>query len=89
LTIKYTNQFKKDYKRIQRQEKDRQKLRRAINALVAHQTLETNYRDHPLSGNWKGFRDCHLGPDWILIYSVNEDILTLARMGSHSELFKK
>lgn len=89
MTIKYTNQFKKDYKRIQRQKKDLQKLRRVINTLVARQTLETRYRDHPLSGNWKGYRDCHLEPNWVLIYKVNEDILTLARMGSHSELFKK
>ena len=74
---------------MQRQKKDLQKLRRVINTLVDRQTLEPRYRDHPLSGNRKGYRDCHLEPDWVLIYKVNEDILTLARMGSHSELFKK
>ncbi|MDP6037716.1 MAG: type II toxin-antitoxin system YafQ family toxin [Candidatus Latescibacteria bacterium] len=89
MTIKYTNQFRKDYKRMQRQKKDLQKLRHVINALTASRTLETRYRDHPLSGNWKGYGDCHLEPDWVLIYKVNEDILTLARMGSHSEVFKK
>lgn len=88
MTIKYTSQFKKDYKRLQRQDKDLQKLRVLINALATNQALDIQYRDHPLSGNWKGYRDCHLEPDWILIYQVEEDILTLARTGSHSELFK-
>jgi len=89
LTIKYTNQFKKDYKRIQRQTKDLQKLRLVIHALATGEMLDAHYQDHPLSGNWKGFRDCHLEPDWVLIYKVDQDVLTLARMGSHAELFKK
>jgi mRNA interferase YafQ len=59
-----------------------------IEKLAAQERLDAKYRDHPLSGNWKGFRDCHLEPDWILIYRTSEDTLTLARTGSHSELFK-
>ena len=89
MTIKYTTQFKKDYKRMQRQKKDLQKLRLVIQTLANAQTLDIHYHDHPLSGNWRGYRDCHLEPDWVLIYKVEEDVLTLARMGSHSELFKK
>lgn len=88
MTIKYTTQFRKDYKRMQRQNKDLQKLRVVIDTLATNQALGIQYRDHPLSGHWKGYRDCHVEPDWILIYQVSEDILTLARTGSHSELFK-
>lgn len=49
----------------------------------------TEYQDHPLAGNWKDFRDCHIEPDWLLIYKFETDSLILARTGSHSELFKK
>ena len=51
------------------------------------QTLETKYVDHPLSGNWNKFRDCHIKPDLVLIYRINENTLQLARIGSHSDVF--
>lgn len=89
MRIVYTNQFKKDYKRAQKQNKDVNKLRVVIDKLVAKEKLDLRYRDHPLSGNWKGFRDCHLEPDWVLIYKMSEEALILERTGSHSELFKK
>lgn len=89
MRIIYTNQFKKDYKRVQKQNKDVEKLRLVIGKLVGKEKLEPRYRDHPLSGNWKGFRDCHLEPDWVLIYKATEETLVLERTGSHSELFKK
>jgi mRNA interferase YafQ len=89
MRILYTNQFKKDYKRIRKQNKDPDKLRIVVEKLVAKEPLEAKYRDHPLSGNWKGFRDCHIEPDWLLIYKLTEEMLILERTGSHAELFKK
>ncbi len=88
MRIIYTNQFKKDYKRVQKQNKNVEKLRVVINKLAGKEKLDPRYRDHPLSGNWKGFRDCHLEPDWVLIYKIDDDALILERTGSHSELFK-
>lgn len=87
MRIYYTNQFKKDYKRIKKQNKDVNKLRIVIEKLIAKEQLESKYKDHPLLGNRKGFRDCHIEPDWILIYKILEDLLILERTGSHSELF--
>ena len=89
MNIHYTTQFKKDYKRIKNREKDLGKLRAVIEKLVAGQFLEPRYKDHQLFGNWKGHRDCHIGPDWILIYRITANDLYLERTGSHSELFKK
>jgi mRNA interferase YafQ len=88
LNIHYTTQFKKDYKRLKKQNKDLSKLKIVIEKLVTGQLLETNYRDHQLSGNWKGHRDCHIEPDWILIYRINSEDLFLERTGSHSDLFR-
>ena len=89
MNIHYTTQFKKDYKRIKKQNKDLSKIRTVIEKLAVGQLLEPKYHDHQLSGNWKGHRDCHIEPDWILIYRITVDDLYLERTGSHSELFKK
>jgi mRNA interferase YafQ len=89
LNIHYTTQFKKDYKRLKRQNKNIEKLNKIIKLLVSGQVLDPVYKDHPLSGNWKKHRDCHLAPDWLLIYRKNAEDLYLERTGSHSELFKK
>jgi mRNA interferase YafQ len=89
LKIHYTTQFKKDYKRIKRQNKDPQKLENAIKDILSSQGLDSQYKDHPLTGNWKNHRDCHIEPDWILIYRITADDLYLERTGSHAELFKK
>ncbi|MCU0643788.1 MAG: type II toxin-antitoxin system YafQ family toxin [bacterium] len=88
MTIHYTSQFKRDYKRIQKQNKALAKLRTVIEILAAGNELEPKYKDHPLFGEWKGYRDCHIESDWILIYQRSTDLLTLQRTGSHSELFK-
>lgn len=88
MRIIYTNQFKKDYKRVQKQNKDVEKLRVVVEKLAGKEKLDPRYKDHPLSGNWKGFRDCHVEPDWVLIYKTTEEVLILERTGSHSELFK-
>jgi len=89
LKIHYTTQFKKDYKRIKRQNKDPQKLENVIKNILSGQGLDPQYKDHPLSGNWKDHRDCHVEADWILIYRITTDDLYLERTGSHAELFKK
>ena len=89
MKIYYTTQFKKDYKRIKKQNKDLSKLKTVIEKLSSNQILEQNYRDHPLSGNWKDHRDCHIEPDWLLIYRITSEDLYLERTGSHSDLFKK
>ena len=90
-TIKYTTQFKKDYKLAKRQNKNLTLLKSIVALLADGQPLPEKYRDHPLAGNWKGYRECHILPDWLLIYKLDEDILilTMARTGSHSELFCK
>jgi len=64
------------------------KLRAVIELLVAGVPLPEKYRDHALRGNYKGARDCHISPDWLLIYAVVEDELRLIRTGSHTELFE-
>ncbi len=88
MNIHYTSQFKRDYKRIKKQNKDLSKLRTVIEILATGNDLEPKYKDHSLIGEWKGYRDCHIEPDWILIYKRTIDTLTLQRTGSHSELFK-
>lgn len=84
-----TNQFKKDLKQLARQGKDLKELETVIDLLAADQILPERYRDHLLTGNWRNHRECHIGPDWLLIYKKEKGllILTLARTGSHSELF--
>ena len=89
MILHYTTQFKKDYKKIKKQNKDLSKLRVVIEKLVDQQTLESKYKDHQLTGNWKGHRDCHIEPNWILIYQLTDNALILERTDSHSELFKK
>jgi mRNA interferase YafQ len=88
-TIERTNAFKRDYKREQRA--NRRNLAKSLPAvlelLLSDQSLPPKFNDHPLSGEWKGYRDCHVAPDLVLIYHRTEDVLRLVRLGSHSELF--
>jgi mRNA interferase YafQ len=88
LNILYTSQFKKDYKRIKKQNRDLNKFKDVIDKLLGNEKLEPRHRDHSLSGRWKGHRDCHIESDWVLIYRKTSDSLILERTGSHSELFK-
>lgn len=89
MTIIYTTQFKRDYKKVKKQNKELIKLNMLIEKLVSEEKLEPKYKDHQLTGEFKGYRDCHIEPDWLLIYKRTVDILILERTGSHSELFKK
>ncbi|MFM2178149.1 MAG: hypothetical protein RL015_2247 [Verrucomicrobiota bacterium] len=83
-----TSQFKKDLKRIKKRGKDLTKLKEIVSVIANGEVLEERHRDHSLSGNWSGSRDCHIEPDWILIYRVNDENLFLERTGSHSDLFR-
>jgi len=87
-TIIYTNQFKKDFKLIQKQNKDLRKLKTVIAKLAAGEVLEEKFKDHALQGNYAGTRDCHINPDWLLIYAIVGNELRLVRTGSHAELFE-
>ena len=84
-----TNKFKRDLKKCKRQNKDVQKLQAILELLVAGEALPASNRDHSLAGNYVNHRECHIEPDWLLVYRINETdkIVELVRVGSHSELF--
>jgi len=87
MRIVQPTSFKKDIKRQKKRGKDLDKLKTLIELLVSESDLPESYRDHALSGNWIGWRDCHIEPDWILIYKLTPEALTLGRTGNHSDLF--
>ena len=80
-------QFRRDVKLAQKRGKDMTKLREVLRLLIERKPLPARYKDHPLSGEWNDFRDCHIEPDWLLIYKVAGDNLHLVRTGTHSDLF--
>ncbi len=84
----FTSRFKKDYKKILKQGKDESKFEALIAKLINEETLEEKYKDHKLSGQFKNCKECHIGPDWLLIYESTENEIILIRTGSHSELFR-
>lgn len=88
LKIKTTKRFEKDLKLIKKRGYNLQLLNKVLKELVAENKLNSKYQDHALVGNMKGFRECHISPDWLLIYSINKEhlILVLSRTGSHSDL---
>ncbi|MCM5705847.1 type II toxin-antitoxin system YafQ family toxin [Larsenimonas salina] len=88
LVLVRTSQFKRDVKRLQKQGKDMEKLKTLLTLLVTQSPLPEEYQDHSLRGNWKGYRDAHIEPDWLLLYRVQGDELQLARTGSHANLFQ-
>lgn len=89
--IEFTNKFKKDLKLAQKQNKNLDELFKVIDILASGNKLDSIYKDHRLTGNYKGNRECHIEPDWLLIYRIQNDILVLMlnRLGSHSELFRE
>ena len=92
MNIKKASKFKKDYKRYLssgfRTVTRKKELTAIITALVNGEELDKKYKDHLLTGSWLGFRECHIEPDFLLIYSIDSNTLELTRLGSHSELFK-
>lgn len=89
LTIKYQTAFKKDYKRIKKRGYDTRLLEKTITLLAEGQVLPAEYKDHALSGDYSGCRECHIAPDWLLVYEVidRELLLYLTRTGTHSDIF--
>lgn len=89
LTIKYHIMFKKDFKRIKKRGYDISRLEKIVELLANEVPLPEQFKDHNLSGNYNSFRECHIAPDWLLIYQVNNNelVLVLSRTGSHSDLF--
>ncbi|WP_017293147.1 type II toxin-antitoxin system YafQ family toxin [Geminocystis herdmanii] len=87
LKIHRTSQFKKDFKKAVKSEKEIKLLVEIIEKLVKKEPLPTKNRDHNLSENYANFRECHIQPDWLLIYKYDEETLFLTRIGSHSDLF--
>lgn len=87
--LEITTKFKKDYKKCKKRGYDMSLLEEVIDTLVAGKELDRKYRDHLLHGNYEGFHECHILPDWLLIYSKKENqlVLTAVRMGTHSDLF--
>lgn len=87
--IQVSSKFKRDVKRCNRQQKDMNKFKAVSLLLEAGDPLPDHNKDHVLTGNWQGYRECHIEPDLLLIYRINDTdkIIELARLGSHSELF--
>ncbi len=85
-----TNKFKKDYKLVVKRGCNIKVLDKVINILANGEQMPEKYQDHSLSGDFEGYRECHLKPDWLLIYKVVEDalVLSLTRTGTHSDLFR-
>jgi mRNA interferase YafQ len=84
----YSSQFHRDVKRLQKRGKDLEKLKVLIELLLSEEPLPPRYKDHPLKLNWAGYRDAHIEPDWVLIYSATYEKVHLERTGNHEDLFE-
>ena len=87
--IQRTSQFKKDYKAAVKRNLDMEQLKKIVKILAEGEALPEEYDDHTLKGKYSGYRECHIQPDWLLVYKITEDllILSLYRTGTHSDLF--
>jgi len=84
-----SGRFKRDVKRANKRGKDMAKLAAVFDLLLAEEPLPATYRDHPLKGEWTGWRDLHVEPDWLLIYRIEGERIELAATGTHSDLFNE
>ena len=84
----FTTQFKKDYKLSQKRGKDIKKIKTVMSALTKENPLPLKNKDHTLSGHYKNCRECHIEPDWLLMYKITETEILFLRTGPHSDLFK-
>ena len=88
--FKYSSRFKRDYKLCKKRGRDMQKMQDVLLILASGETIPEKYKDHPLKSNWKGYRDIHIEPDWILIYKLEgNNIILLAATGTHSDILEK
>jgi mRNA interferase YafQ len=88
LKSRFSNAIKKDIERMSRRGHDMDELINTVRLLAEGVVLPARFQDHPLKGRWKKFRECHLSPDWILLYRKTADMLILERTGTHSDLLK-
>ncbi|MBM4465737.1 MAG: type II toxin-antitoxin system YafQ family toxin [Chloroflexi bacterium] len=86
-TVRRTSQFKKDVERMKKRGKDLGRLKEVLEKIIGGQQLEAKYRDHVLVGQYKGTRECHIEPDWLLIYELAQSEVVLIRTGTHADLF--
>lgn len=84
----YTTQFERDLRLQQRRGRDIAKLKQVLTALISEEPLAERYRDHPLKGTFRDRRECHVEPDWPLIYKLDDDQIIFERTGTHSDLFE-
>lgn len=89
MTLKTTTKFRKDYKLAKKRGLNMAQLEMIIQTLLEEKTLDPKYHDHPLVGEYAGFRECHIQPDWLLVYIADKErlVLTAVRTGTHSDLF--
>lgn len=87
MTLQLATQFRRDVTRQVKRGKNLEKLWRVVRLIESQAPLPASLKDHPLAGKWKGWRDCHIEPDWVLIYRVANDTLHLERTGRHQDLF--
>lgn len=87
LELWYSNQYKKDFKKAKKQGKDLERLRKLLELLINQIELPSSYKEHKLIGDWADHWECHITPDWLLIYRKENSALVLIRLGSHSDLF--
>jgi len=87
LQPQYSGRFKRDVKMAQKRGKDMGKLRTLLSLLMDEAPLPEHYQDHPLKGEWAGFRDAHIEPDWLLIYKKEAAIIRFERTGRHTDMF--
>ena len=85
--VSQTTQFARDLKRMRKRGKEPSKLIDVVRLLASGSPLPPKFRDHPLAGPWQESRDCHIEPDWLLIYTANSETLRLERTGTHADLF--
>lgn len=88
LNVVFKSRFKKDLKKLKSSNRNEEELLIVIEVLASQEPLEARFLDHSLIGDYAGCRECHLRPDWLLIYQTTEKDLLLVRTGSHSELFR-
>lgn len=86
--IVHTSQFKRDFKKLRLSDQDEARLLEVIDAMIDDKPIPVRYRDHGLTGNWIGCRECHLKPDILLIYKPEGNVVKFMRIGSHSSLFR-
>jgi mRNA interferase YafQ len=89
LTPQESTRFRRDVRRMRRRGKDLERLKAVVRLLMAEQPLPDRHRDHPLVGDWSGYCECHIEPDWLLSYKIGrqEETLTRVRTGTHADLF--